>query len=50
MLTHTLLNFEIQKHYYKEPIFNHVFSRNNWPKTKDGEYVINLDEYKSVGI
>ena len=32
-----------------EPNFNSVYSRNNLPKTKDGEYVINLDEYESVG-
>ena len=26
-----------------------VYSRNNWPKIKDEAYVINLDEYKSIG-
>ena len=26
-----------------------VYSRNNLPKIKDGEYVINLDDYKSIG-
>ena len=30
------------------PKFNGVYSRNNLPKIKDGEYVMNLDEYKSV--
>ena len=29
--------------------FNGVFSRNNVPKIKDGVYVKNLDEYKSIG-
>ena len=29
--------------------FNGVYSRNNLPKVKDDVYVINLDEYKSVG-
>ena len=29
--------------------FNGVYWRNNLSKTKDGAYVINLDEYKSVG-
>ena len=29
--------------------FNGVYSRNNSSKIKDGEYIINLDEYKSIG-
>ena len=49
MLPHTLTNFEIQKYYKHEPRFNGVFSRNNLPrKIKDGEYIINLDEYSDV--
>ena len=45
-----LTNFEIQKYYQNEPIFNGVFLRNNLPlKIKDGAYVINLDEYAEVG-
>ena len=48
MLPHPLTNFEIQKHYQNEPKFNSVCSRNNLPKTKDGVYVINLDQFKSV--
>ena len=28
---------------------NDVYSRNNLPKIKDGSYVINLDEFKSIG-
>ena len=44
-----LINFAIQKCYAKEPKFNGVYSRNNLPKLKDGTYVINLDEYKSIG-
>ena len=49
MPRHPLTNFEIQKHYKNEPIFNGVFSRNNLPKKiKDGAYVINLDEYADV--
>ena len=44
-----LTNFEIQKYYQKEPEFNSVSSRNNLPKIKDGAYVINLDEFKSIG-
>ena len=47
---HPLTNFEIQKHYEHEPRFNGVFSRDNLPKKiKDGDYVMNLDEYKDVG-
>ena len=50
MLPHPLTKLEIQRHYQNEPRFNGVFSRNNLPKTiKDGEYVINLDEYADVG-
>ena len=49
MPPHALTNFEIQKYYQKEPKFNSVYSRNNLPKIKDGAYVINLDEYESIG-
>ena len=31
-----------------EPKFNSVYLRNNLPKIKDGSYVINLDEFKSI--
>ena len=49
ILPHPFTNFEIQK-YKNEPRFNGVFSRNNLPKkTKDGAYIINLDEYANVG-
>ena len=49
MLPHPLTNFEIQKYYQNEPKINGVYSRNNLPKMKDGTYVINLDESKSIG-
>ena len=49
MLSHLLTNFEIQKYYQNERKFNGVYSRNNLPKIKDGAYVINLDEFKSIG-
>ena len=49
MLPHPLANFEIQKYYQNEPKFNRVYSRNNLHKIKDGAYVINLGEYKSIG-
>ena len=46
---HPLTNFEIQKYYQNQPKFNDLYSRNNLPKIKDGVYVINLDEFKSIG-
>ena len=49
MLPHPLTNFEIQKYYRHEPKFNCVYSRINSPKIKDETYVINLDQYKSIG-
>ena len=48
MLLHPLTNFEIQKFYQNEPKFRDVYSRNDLPKIKDGTYVINSDEYKSI--
>ena len=49
MLPHPLINFEIQKYYQNEPKFNGVYSRNNLSKIKNGAFIINLDEYESVG-
>ena len=49
MSPHLLTNFEIQKYYQNEPKFNGVCLRNNFLKIKDGAYVINLDESKSIG-
>ena len=49
MLPHPLTNFEMQKCYENEPKFNGVYSRNILPKIKDGVYIINLDEYGSIG-
>ena len=48
---HPLTNFEIQEYYQNEPRFNGVFSRDNLPNnnTKNGAYVINLDEYHDIG-
>ena len=43
-----LTNFETQK-YQSEPKFNGVYSRNSLPKIKDGTYIINLEEYESIG-
>ena len=49
MLPHPLTNFEMQKYYQNKPEFNGVYSRNNLPKIKDGTYVKNIHEYKSIG-
>ena len=49
MPPHPLTNFEIQKYYQNEPKFNGVYSKNDLPKVKNGAYVINLDEYESIG-
>ena len=44
MLSHPLVNFEIQKYYQNEPKFNGVYSRNNLSKIKDGAHIINRNE------
>ena len=47
---HPLTNFEFKENYENEPRFNGIYSKDNLPKTiKNGEYVINLDEYADVG-
>ena len=46
---HSLTNFKIQKYYQNEPKFCGVSSRNNLLKIKYRAYVINLDEFKSIG-
>ena len=38
-----------QKYYQNEPKLNCVYSRNNLSKIKDGAYIINFDEYESIG-
>ena len=47
MPPHPLSNFEIQKYYQNE--FNDIYWRNNLPKKENGAYVINIDEYISIG-
>ena len=49
MPPHPLINLVIQKYYENEPKFNGVYSRNNSSKIKEGTYIINLDEYESIG-
>ena len=39
----------MQMYYQNELKFNGVYSRDNLPKIKDGAYVTNLAEYKSIG-
>ena len=48
MLPDPLTNFEIQKYYQNKPKFSGIYSRNNLLKIRDGAYVINLDEFKSI--
>ena len=49
MPPHPLTNIEIQKHYQNELKVNGVYLTNHLSKIKDGAYIINLDEYKSIG-
>ena len=49
MPPHPLNKFEIQKYYENEPKFNGVYSRNKLSEIKDGAYILNLDEYESIG-
>ena len=49
MSLNILTDFKKQKCYQNQPKFNGVYSRNNSAKIKDGAYVINLDECKSIG-
>ena len=38
-----------KKYYQNEPKFNSVYLRNDLSKMKGGEYIINFDEYESIG-
>ena len=49
MTLHSLTNFVIQEYYQTEPKLNGVYSRNDLLKIKNGAYVINLNEFKSIG-
>ena len=48
MPLHPLPNFEIQNYCQNKTKLNGVYSKNILPKIKDGTYVINLDEFKSI--
>ena len=39
----------MQQYYQNEPKFNGVYSKHNLPKIKCRVFVINLDEFKSIG-
>ena len=47
MSPYPLKNFEIQRYYQNKSKFNGVYLRNNLTKIK--AYVMNLDEFKSIG-
>ena len=47
--THPFTNFEIQKYYQNDPKFSGVYSRNNLPKINYGAYIMNLDDFNSIG-
>ena len=49
MPPHPLTNFETLKYCQNEPKFNGVYSRNYLSKMKDWAYIINLDDYESIG-
>ena len=49
--TALIISNEEMKHIMKivKSLEENVYSRNNWSKTKDGEYIINLVEYEKIG-
>ena len=49
MPPHPFTNFKIQEYYQSEPRFNSVYSKDSLTKIKDGDYIINLDEYSHTG-
>ena len=49
MPPHPLANFEIQRYYRNDSKFNSVYSRNKLPKIKGKAYMINRDQYESIG-
>ena len=44
----SLTNFEIQKYDQNYPKFSGVYSKSNLLIIKNGLYIINLDEFKSI--
>ena len=39
----------MQKYYQNKPKFNRIYSRNNLSEIKDEAYIINIDDYESIG-
>ena len=48
MSPHPLTNFEAPKYLQNEHKLNYVYSINDLPETKEGTYVINFDESRSI--
>ena len=48
LLFHPLNNIEISNYFNYEPTFNGAFSKNNLPRIKDREYIINLNDKNSI--
>ena len=49
MSSHPLTDFEIQTFYENNPKLNVVNWKNKLLTIKDGAYIINIDEYESIG-
>ena len=49
MPPHTLTYFEIRSYYQNVLRFNGVYSRDKLQSIKNGEHIINLDEYSDIG-
>ena len=49
MPPHPLTNFQIQKYYQNDSKFNGFYSTNKLPKIKGRAYLINLEQYESIG-
>ena len=49
MPPYPLTIFEMQRYYQNKPQFNGVYAKNCLHHSKNGTYVINLDEYKLIG-
>ena len=47
--SHPLTDFKIQKYDQNEPRVNGIYLRGNLTETKDGAYIVNLDEYSDIG-
>ena len=49
MPLYPLTNFEIQKYHQNEPKCDGVYSKHNLSQTKDGTYLLNFSDFKSIG-